>query len=214
MESLYGSFTQTDYDNLMLEYHTLMDEQIEKGIDHSERLAKLHKILWEDEDMSFEDLAKFNKRETMIILAQSKETDEQSQHSLYSNSFFVGMTKQEYYLHVKPIFDKFTHTNHMALEENIDREFEKWLRREKEIQDIYDFHKVFEVYVCVKKDLSNGFLANPFYPVSGHWGAYSPWERYPNHVELNSIKDVEIMPFYDWEKKEYLPIDFGKRNEE
>ena len=75
MESLYGSFTQTDYDNLMLEYHALMDEQIEKGIDHSERLAKLHKILWEDEDMSFEDLAKFNKRETMIILAQSKETD-------------------------------------------------------------------------------------------------------------------------------------------
>ena len=72
MESLYGSFTQTDYDNLMLEYHPLMNEQIEKGIDHSKRLAKLHKILWEDEDMSFEDLAKFNKRETMIILAQSK----------------------------------------------------------------------------------------------------------------------------------------------
>ena len=210
MESLYGSFTQTDYDNLMLEYHSLMNEQIEKGIDHSERLAKLHKILWEDEDMSFEDLAKFNKRETMIILAQSKETDG---HAIYSNSFFVGMTKQEYYLHVKPIFDKFSDRHHTALEENIDREFEKWLRREKEIQDIYDFHKVFEVYVCVKKDLSNGFLASPFYPVSGHWGAYSPWERYPNHVELNSIKDVENMPFYDWEKKEYLPIDFGKRNE-
>ena len=73
---------------------------------------------------------------------------------------------------------------------------------------------MFEVYVCVKKDLSNGFLASPFYPVSGHWGAYSPWERYPNHVELNSIKDVEIMPFYDWEKKEYLPNNFGKKNEE
>ena len=144
MESIYGSFTQTDYDNLMLEYHTLMNEQIEKGIDHSERLAKLHKILWEDEDMSFEDLAKFNKRETMIILAQSKETDG---HAIYSNSFFVGMTKQEYYLHVKPIFDKFSDRHHMALEENIDRDFEKWLRREKEIQDIYDFHKVFEVYV-------------------------------------------------------------------
>ena len=55
MESLYGSFTQTDYDNLTLEYHSLMNEQIEKGIDHSERLAKLHKILWEDEDMSFLD---------------------------------------------------------------------------------------------------------------------------------------------------------------
>ena len=109
MESLYGSFTQTDYENLMSEYHSLMYEQIEKGVDHSERLAKLHKILWEDEDMCFEDLAKFNKRETMIILAQSKETDG---HALYSNSFFVGMTKQEYYLYVKPIFDKFTDRHH------------------------------------------------------------------------------------------------------
>lgn len=140
MESLYGSFTQTDYDNLMLEYHSLMNEQIEKGIDHSERLKELHKILWKDEGMSFEDLAKFNKRETMIILAQLKETDG---HAIYSNSFFVGMTKQEYYLHVKPIFDKFNNPQNLAVEENMDREFEKWLRREKEIQDIYDFHKMF-----------------------------------------------------------------------
>lgn len=56
MESLYGSFTQTDYDNLMLEYHSLMNEQIEKGIDHSERLKELHKILWKDEGMSLRTL--------------------------------------------------------------------------------------------------------------------------------------------------------------
>ncbi len=53
------------------------------------------------------------------------------------------MTKQEYYLHVKPIFDKFNNPQNLAVEENMDREFEKWLRREKEIQDIYDFHKMF-----------------------------------------------------------------------
>ena len=81
--------------------------------------------------------------------------------------------------------------------------------------NFYECNSKTDVFIFfIKKDLSNGFLASPFYPVSGHWGAYSPWERYPNHVELNSIKDVEIMPFYDWEKKEYLPNNFGKKNEE
>ena len=125
----------------------------------------------------------------MVILSQNR-TD---------RSFFVGMTKDEYYTFIKPILGN-TNQNiekeqiMLHYTENMDEDYEKI------IKEIYGYNEIFEVYVSVKKDLSSAFLAEPNYPFGNLWNGYSPWERFPTK-EIKDINEIKSNDFIDWENE-------------
>lgn len=142
----------------------------------------------------------------MVILGQSLAEGNEA----FSQAFFVGMSKQEYYSQVRHKIGTIGDSNDKGREERIDEEYERGLRDKRRIaesKEVYEVDKIFEVYACIKRDLSGGFLTFIFYPIAGQWNGYSPWQRYPDHHELDSVEQLSQMPFYDWENKRYIPIE-------
>lgn len=142
----------------------------------------------------------------MIILGQSLEENE---NAAYANAFFVGMSKQEYYLQVRHKIGDIGCGDDKWKEEIIDDNYARLISNENAVDDsknIYGTDKLFEVYVCIKRDLSSGFISFFNYPVANQWNGYSPWERYPDHTELERVEQIAKMPFYDWKKKKFFPV--------
>lgn len=133
----------------------------------------------------------------MVILAQAREEG----YDVSSNAFFVGMSKREYFEQVKPIFDTIERQHNMLNERRIDDEYEwfaKFPDRAQDAKDMFRIDRVFEAYVCIRRDLKDGTLTWFSYPFNGHWYV-SPWELYPNHEEIESVEELKDKPFYDWE---------------
>lgn len=140
----------------------------------------------------------------MIILAQAIEESDCGEDS--DNSFFVGMSKQEYYTQIKPIFDRIERQHNMLDERRIDDEygwFIEYPNRAQEAMDMFDIDRVFEAYVCIRRDLKDGTLTWFSYPFNGHW-YMSPWQLYPNHEEIKSVEQIKNMPLYDWKNKAFI----------
>lgn len=140
----------------------------------------------------------------MVILAQA--IAEVDCNEVSDNAFFVGMSKEEYYSQIKPIFDKIAHQSNMLNEDRIDDEYARFAKfpdRAQEAKDMFRIDRVFEAYVCIRRDLKDGVLTWFSYPFNGHW-YMSPWQLYPNHDEIESVAELKNMPFYDWESESFI----------
>lgn len=140
----------------------------------------------------------------MIILAQAIEEIDHGEVS--DNSFFVGMSKQEYFSQIKPIFDKIERQHNMLNESRIDDEYMWFIEcpdRAQNAMDMFAIDRVFEAYVCIRRDFKDGLLTWFSYPFNGHWDM-SPWQLYPNHEEIKDVEQLKNMPFYDWKNKVFM----------
>lgn len=140
----------------------------------------------------------------MVILAQA--IAEYDGCEVSDNAFFVGMSKDEYFSQIKPIFDNLERQRNMLDEDHIDYEyawFAEFPDRAQDARDMFRIDRVFEAYVCIRKDLKNGLLTWFSYPFNGHW-YMSPWQLYPNHEEIESVEQLKDMPFYDWDNKSFM----------
>lgn len=122
----------------------------------------------------------------MVILSQNKDNKE----------FFIGMSKKEYFKYIKPIRKE--PFNDMCNEENIDREAQHWIEIKDIIVEFYNYPEIFEMYVVVKKNLSNAFIAVATYPYNPMWNAYSPWQVFtPTTItDITQISSIDFSDYY------------------
>lgn len=120
-------------------------------------------------------------------------------------AFFVGLSVDEYFEQIKPLFDgmdkrrgrdMFDVEDRIELieyQKNDDRHLEEHKRW---VTDIYGCSDADDLYAVIDKDLKNGFIAERSYPVAGM--QIDPWEKYPETI-INNIEEIKGLPLIDWE---------------
>ncbi len=127
----------------------------------------------------------------MRIVAENRDDD----------IFLVGMSLLEYIEQVKPIVDKTVNSNqnkNMYSEEDILRQYNNNINN-KDINEMiccyYRSRKIFEVYVAIKRDLTQVFLATASYPFHHMWNGYSPYKPFYGSCYVKSIYDLSDIKF-------------------